>query len=367
MDWDAEGLLDGLDAQAREARRALLDELHDDKGVPVDALRQAVEQDRLVLLPIELALMSAPHHTLAEVSAQSGVPEEHIAAFWRAMGLALTDAGAARFSDEDLEAARRTRLYLDAGLPTEDILGVLRIMSSSIERSAEAARGVFARNLLRPGDTEAELARRFGEMTQVLVPLVVQDLEYLLRLHLREFARHDMVGLAELDSGRLPDTQEVAVAFADIVGFTELGESLPDAELGVIAERLADLTLERIRSPVRLVKTIGDAVMLVSTQARPLVELLLELVEVVEADEQMPRLRAGATWGLAYPRFGDWYGGTVNLASRVAGRARPGSVLVTTPLRDALGDDFEHSRAGLKRLKNVGEPVEVWRVRPAAR
>ena len=363
MDWEAEGLLDGLDPGAREARRALLDELHGERGVPVEALRQAVEQDRLVLLPIELALMSAPHHTLAEISERSGVAEEHIAAFWRAMGLAFSDPDAARFNDEDLQAARRTRLYLDAGLPQEDILGVLRIMSSSMERSAEAARAVFARNLLRPGDTEAELARRFSEMTEVLVPLVVQDLEYLLRLHLREFARHDMVGMAELDSGRLPDTQEVAVAFADIVGFTELGESLPESELGEIAERLADLTLERVRSPVRLVKTIGDAVMLVSPQPVPLVELLLELVEAVEADERMPRLRAGATWGLAYPRFGDWYGGTVNLASRVAGRARPGSVLVTTPLRKALGDGFEYSRAGLKKLKNVGEPVEAWRVR----
>ena len=363
MDWDAEGLLDGLDPAAREARRALLDELHHEKGVPVDALRQAVEQDRLVLLPIELTLMSAPHHTLAEVARESGVPAEHIAAFWRALGLALADTDAARFSEEDMQAARRTRLYLDAGLPPQDILGVLRILSSSMARTAEAARAIFTRNLLQPGDTEAELARRFGEMTELLVPLLVQDLEYVLRLHLREFARHDMVGLAEVDRGRLPDTQEVAVAFADIVGFTELGETLPEVELGEIAERLADLTLERIRPPVRLVKTIGDAVMLVSLQAQPLVELLLELVEAVEADEQMPRLRAGAAWGAAYPRFGDWYGGTVNLASRVAGRARPGSVLVTRPLRDALGDGFDFSRAGSKRLKNVGEPVEVWRVR----
>ena len=365
MDWEAEGLLEGLDDGAREARRALLDELHEQRGVPVDALRQAVAEDRLVLLPIELALMSAPHYTLAEVAGDSGVPEEHIAAFWRAMGLALADPGAARFSEEDMQAARRTRLYLEAGLPAEDILGVLRIMSSSVSRTAEAARGIFTRNLLRPGDTEAELARRFSEMTDALVPLVVQDLEYVLRLHLREFARHDMVGLAQIDSGRLPDTQEVAVAFADIVGFTELGETLPEVELGVIAERLGDLTLERIRSPVRLVKTIGDAVMLVSPQPGPLVELLLELVETIEAEPQMPRLRAGATWGPAYARFGDWYGGTVNLASRVAERARPGSVLVTRPVRDAAGDGFEYSRAGLKKLKNVGEPVELWRVRSA--
>jgi adenylate cyclase len=103
--------------------------------------------------------------------------------------------------------------------------------------------------------------------------------------------------------------------------------------------------------------------MLVSSQGGPLVDLLLDLVEAAEADPQLPALRAGATWGHAYPRLGDWYGGTVNLASRVAERARPGSVLVTEPLKDALGDGFDLSRAGRKRLKNVGEPVEVWRVR----
>jgi adenylate cyclase len=362
MDWDAEGLLDGLEPTAREARRALLDQLHE-QGVAPEDLRRAVQEDRLVLLPIELALLSAPKYTLEEISRESGVPEDHVAAFWRALGLTLSDD--ARFTDEDLEAAKRTRLYLDAGMPREEILGLLRVMSSSIQRSAEAIRATFARRFLQPGDSEADLAARFADMGGALMPLVVADLEYLMRVHLREFSRHDALGVAELDSGQLPDTQEVAVAFADLVGFTELGESLPEVELGEIADRLTDLTLERIRTPVRLVKTIGDAVMLVSPQPAPLVALLLELVDAAAADERMPPLRAGASWGLAYPRLGDWYGGTVNLASRVAGRARPGSVLVTTPLRDALDGGFEFSRAGLKRLKNVAEPVEAWRVRKA--
>ena len=360
MDWDGEGLLDGLDDPGRNARRALLDELHAD-GVTVEELRRAVQEDRLVLLPIELALMSAPRYTLAEVSEKSGVPEEHVAAFWRALGLTLTDA--ARFTEEDVEAARRTRVYLDSGMPPEEILALLRVMSTSVQRVAEGSRALFARNFLRSGDTEADLAKRFLDMTQVLVPLAVQDLEYLMRVHLREYARHDALGIAELDSGEMPQTQEVAVAFADLVGFTALGESIPEVELGGIADRLADLTLERIRPPVRLVKTIGDAVMLVSPRPEPLVSLLLELVEAAEADEQLPALRAGAAWGPAYPRLGDWYGNVVNLASRVAGRARPGSVLVTTPLRDALGDRLAFSRAGQKRLKNVGSPIHVWRVR----
>lgn len=364
MDWDAEGLLEGLDDRARQARRRLLDDLHA-QGVPIGELRRAVQENRLVLLPIELALMSPPRHTLDELSSVSGVPEEHVAAFYRALGLTLAEGR--QFSDEDLEAARRTRVYLDSGLPPEEILALLRVMSSNVQRSADAIRAAFARNFLQPGDSEAAAAARFREMAGALMPLAVQDLEYLLRVHLREFARHEALSAAELDSGQLPQTQHVAVAFADLVGFTELGESLPEVELGEIADRLADLTLARAHSPVRMVKTIGDAVMLVSAQPAPLVDLLLELVEAAAAEEQMPPLRAGASWGLAYPRLGDWYGGTVNLASRLAGRARPGSVLITTPLREQLGEDaFAYSRAGLKRLKNVAEPIESWRVRPAS-
>ena len=53
MDWEAAGLLEGLeDEDARKARRELLDHLHDE-GSSVEDLRQAVKEDRLVLLPVE--------------------------------------------------------------------------------------------------------------------------------------------------------------------------------------------------------------------------------------------------------------------------------------------------------------------------
>jgi Adenylate cyclase regulatory domain len=52
IDFEAEGLLDDLSGQAREARLALLPELAE-AGVPLDELKRAVEEDRLVLLPVE--------------------------------------------------------------------------------------------------------------------------------------------------------------------------------------------------------------------------------------------------------------------------------------------------------------------------
>lgn len=65
VDLDAEGLLEGVEGEAaREDRTKLLRELLD-QGLSVDALRRAVEQDRLVLLPVELALTGEERYTLA--------------------------------------------------------------------------------------------------------------------------------------------------------------------------------------------------------------------------------------------------------------------------------------------------------------
>ena len=55
VDWESEGLLEGTEGKAREGRRQLLDELHE-SGVGLEELREAVEEGRLVLLPLEQAL-----------------------------------------------------------------------------------------------------------------------------------------------------------------------------------------------------------------------------------------------------------------------------------------------------------------------
>ena len=72
MDWEAEGLLEGLaDEGERDARRQLLDYLHDE-GSSVDELRQAVKEDRLVLLPVERFLAGSASYTQREIAEESG-------------------------------------------------------------------------------------------------------------------------------------------------------------------------------------------------------------------------------------------------------------------------------------------------------
>jgi adenylate cyclase len=182
--------------------------------------------------------------------------------------------------------------------------------------------------------------------------------------HLRAAASRGILGSAERHAGQLAGTQEVTVCFADIVGFTRLGGQIEVHELGTVAGRLGELAHEVACGPVRLVKTIGDAAMFVSDEPGPMVAAALSLIEAVEQAE-MPALRAGVAFGSAQPRAGDFYGHAVNLASRVTGAARPGSVLATTEVRDAAREDFNWSFAGRYRLKGLAERVALYRPRPS--
>ena len=119
------------------------------------------------------------------------------------------------------------------------------------------------------------------------------------------------------------------------------------------------------KSPVRLVKTIGDAAMLVANEPEPL-----------DRRDDRSRARAPTTparasrscarawrYGPALGRAGDWYGRSVNVASRVTGVARPGSVLVTAEAKDKAEDAFKWSFAGRRKLKNVKGEQPLFRAR----
>jgi adenylate cyclase len=131
--------------------------------------------------------------------------------------------------------------------------------------------------------------------------------------------------------------------------------------------RLLARAREVVEPPVRLVKTIGDAVMLASPTPAPLVRTALALVEAGDAesgDGSFPQVRVGVAHGPAVARGGDVFGRAVNLASRVTTIARAGSVLATREVRDAAADDFHWSSAHPRRIKGLPDPVPLYRARP---
>jgi adenylate cyclase len=218
---------------------------------------------------------------------------------------------------------------------------------------------------MQPGDSEQDVARRFAGLAEELTSRIEPVLLAAYKAHLRENVRRAMISRAELEAGHLVGEQDTAVAFADLVGFTTLGAEADAEELGSVVGKFAELAADVADSQVRLVKTIGDAAMLTCREPGPLVEAALSLLEAAE-EADLPTLRAGVAWGTALARAGDLYGHAVNLASRVTAIARPGSVLCTKEVRDAVPDEYNWSFAGRHRLKGIGESVPLHRARRLA-
>jgi adenylate cyclase len=333
-DWAAEGLLDGLDGKDREARVAILRELHRD-GVPLEGLRRACEEGRLMFLPVERALREEPRYSTRQVAEKSGLDLGLLTQQWQALGLATTDPDDVIHGERDVDAAKRIKQFLDAGVPPEGVIDMARVLGQSLSRVAEASRFMIGQAFVGPDATELDVAQ-LGRLARPLADLMELTLAYVYDLQLVDQLRHEMADRDVIAAGQ----REMTVCFADIVGWTELSEEAEETQLGSVADRLGSMTTDLLRPPARLVKMIGDAAMFVSPEPGPLLDMAFDLVEAADADAEFPQLRAGLASGLAIGRWGDWYGRPVNLASRVCSRARPGSVLVTGPVMEACEDRY---------------------------
>jgi adenylate cyclase len=361
MDDALTPLLEGLEGPERRAREQLLAKLLDD-GFSVAELERAVAEDRLPLLPVDRVL--GGRYTAAEVSARSDVPAALVLRIRRLQGLAQPADDDRVFGDADVEMARSLKLFIDAGIAEQSLVDVTRVLGEAMSRVATTVSAEFAGSFLEAGDSEDAVAMRFATLAEALVPAMTPVLTAAFSAHLRESVGRGMIGRAQLQSGQLADAQELAVAFADLVGFTRLGGELEAQELGSVASRLAELATEHAHPPVRLVKTIGDAALFVSPDTGALVRAALALLDAASAAE-LPSLRVGIAVGPTQQRAGDVFGHTVNLASRVTGAARPDSVLCTEEVRALAGDTIAFSAAGQFRLKGVQRPVAVYRARLA--
>jgi adenylate cyclase len=359
MDYGAAGLLDGLKGEDLAARGRLLDRLLDE-GFTVAELKEAVQEDRLALLLVERVL--GGRYTATELEQRTGLPAAQMLRIRRLLGLPEASPEDRVFGEEEAAAAESTRLFLDVGLAEQAIAEITRVLGEGMARLAATTAAAFVDAFLEPGDSEDEVAQRFAAVAEQLIPAIDPVLIAAYKQHLAEAVRRGMLSRAERESGEAGRAQQVTVCFVDMVGFTRLGAQLEAHELSTLATRLAELATEVTEPPVRLVKTIGDAAMFVSPDPAPLVSVALALMDAVEAAD-LPSLRAGVACGTALQRAGDYYGHAVNVASRVTGVARPGSVLCTREVRDAAPDLFDWSFARRHSLKGMSAAVPLYRAR----
>jgi adenylate cyclase len=363
IDFAAEGLLDGLEGEARADRLALLEQLAVE-GISLPELRRNTATGTVIFLRADRVIVGTERYTAAEVAELSGVEPDFLVAARRAMGLPIPEPDEAVYTEAELESAQRILLAREAGIPDAETLDLLRVLSRGLAQAAESLRAFPLKLVLEPGMSESALAGRYAEAAAQLYPLVDPMLSNVLALHLRQATQTEVISALERSGGHLPGSREVAVCFADLVGFTRLGEEVPLEELGRLAVRLEALASDVAEPPVRLVKTIGDAAMLASPEPEPLLDAALKLLDAADTEgEDFPQLRAGTAFGMALPRAGDWFGRPVNLASRITSIARPGSLLAERELQESALESYRWSFAGERRLRGIREPVSLFRVR----
>lgn len=360
VDFAREGLLDGLEGDARAVRLHLLDRLSAD-GVSVEELRRAVAADRLALLPVEWALSRDVSIGSAELAHQCGLDLDFVLAVRRALGLPEAGPDEPVFRQADVEAFRALgALRREAQFPDAGMLEALGVVGRSLWRISEATITVVDEAVSASATSENDLAVGYEQAARRLGAVAGPMLESAMHAHLRVGVREEAITREEIRSGRVDDTWTVTVCFVDLVGFTGLGDQLPAEGARDLARRLGSIAASAARVPVRLVKTMGDGAMLVSTEAPPLIDAAFEVAERVADDGHLPPLRVGIAHGEAVTRGGDWYGATVNLASRVMAVAEPGTVLATRAARDAAPDGYAWSPAGCERLRGVAEAAELY-------
>jgi adenylate cyclase len=144
--------------------------------------------------------------------------------------------------------------------------------------------------------------------------------------------------------------------FIDLAGFTALTERHGDFDAADMATRFAALTRAALGAGDRLIKTIGDAVLVTSPTPGAALELIDRLFTSTASDKTLPALRAGLHHGRAIERDGDVFGAAVNLAARVAAEAYAGEVLATEAIAAVAGErGIPVVEIGAVELKNVGD------------
>ena len=361
---DIDDLLEGLEGTARTERAELVEWLLE-QGITADEIRTA--NPPLLLATRHLVGDDGTYVSTREISETHGIDLALLQRVQRAIGLVrVDDPDAVVHMRADGEAAALTQRFVELGMDPDQLVLVVQVLAEGLSRAAEVMRYTALSAIMRPGATELEIAKASKTLVSQIAPMLGPMIQNMLFMQLRHAMETEAVNAAERAAGKpLPGARQITVAFADLVGFTRIGEVVSAEELGHLANRLGHLARDMTVPPVRLIKTIGDAVMFVCPDPRPMLDVVLKLVDAVDTDNDFPRLRAGVASGMAVSRAGDWFGSPVNVASRVTGVARPGTVLAADSVWEAVGDTrgFHASFAGARRLKGIKNEVKLFRVR----
>jgi adenylate cyclase len=337
-----------------------------ERGHRLDQIREAGRQGRLAYGYIEsLFAEEGAHWTLDDAASETGLEPALIERFWTSIGLppsALESLG-----DEDLEALRYVSSVLAAGFPLVAFLQLCRVYGQSLSQIADAEVRLFHlyvhEPLMREGVPGLEMAEEMEGLARDLLPVASPLMDYVHTRFLQHFVAQDVVGHMETeleDDESAAGRVRVAIAFADLAGYTRFTEEEGEEQALSSVERFVEGVTHTLPEDARVVKMIGDEVMIVGTDVRALVDWAVDFMATVE---ERPEPRIGINYGSTLYRDGDYFGREVNLASRVVARARGGEVLVTDSVVEAVSgaSELRFEAIGSVKLKGFDEPRDLCR------
>lgn len=327
-------------------------------GATPDQIAAAERERNPDGLASDLVLSRGATFSARDVARQTGLDVPAVLAIYRDLGVSIPDPDAPQFTDDDVALISKLSWAAENGFSTGP--GLLRVVAGAIERIAEAAVAVYVQGpeeeMRRRHASALEHTQKNASATELVMKLGV-GLAPLFRHHMRQAIGRQRVtqsGVSRRELARL------AIGFVDLVGSTTLQGDLDPAELGAQVSRFETRAFDVVAAGgARLVKFIGDEIMVAALDPVVGSHIMLDLVEAFTDDGTQPR--GGLVFGEVLFRHGDYYGPVVNLAARLVDMAIPGEVLVDASVaEEAKDEELAFEPAGRRQVKGFAAPVTVW-------
>jgi class 3 adenylate cyclase len=362
-DYERAGIYDPA-APGAAGRLELLEWLRG-LGVTLEQMVFAHQNGGLAFIASGLALRPGTRIGRAALPARLGMPAAQLESFLVALGLPPDAPDAATFTESEVELFQSIAIGIDL-LSESGMRRLARVVGQSVARIAEAMIETNRETRLAPASASnselayAQAVLRSSERAYAPAALV----RGLLPVHIEMSARR-------LRSGRASDavvTTRGCIAFVDLVGFTTLSRRSSPEALSELIDRFEEVAhdVATLRQG-RVVKFIGDAVMVMTPEVLPACDIALTLIEHFAGDAEVTP-RGGIASGALIDHGGDYYGPIVNLAARIADLAVPSEVLASQEVATALaGSLLRCEPAGRRTLRGFDAPVSLVSVSRAAR
>jgi len=364
--WAQRGLIpqyDGEWTQAAIGTARVVARMRE-RGHSVADIARATEEGRLAFGFLEELFPSDQARvTIREAARETGLDEALVGRL--VSGLGLSPEHSDTVSEDEIQLLRYVDAVLASGFPLVALLQLVRVYGQAMAGIADAEVRLFHlyvhEPLMRSGSSGVETAEQMHAISREVLPLAAPVLDQIHQRYLQHFIEQDVVGHMEadldgVDLGRM----RVAIGFADLAGYTRLTEDEGELTALDAVERFVEAVEITLPDEARVIKTIGDEAMIVSSDPAALTDWAVGF-QRLHTGRPLPRI--AIHYGVALYREGDYYGREVNIASRVAARSAGGEVLVTRPVveyMDRRAPHLEFERIGEVKLKGFRDSTEIF-------